>query len=83
MSSVIRRLPKSVAHSPIRAHVGADGAALRAHHSRPERWHGEIACEMVDIHDHLASASVIGSIGSLKRERAREVSASAAYESCA
>jgi hypothetical protein len=32
--------------------------AFRANHPRPERWHGEFAREMVDIHDHLVPALV-------------------------
>jgi hypothetical protein len=37
---------------PIRPHIGADRPAPGAHHARPERRHGEITREVVDVDDH-------------------------------
>jgi hypothetical protein len=56
--------------APVRPDVSTDRSALRAHHAWTERWHAEIAREMIDIHDHLVPALV-----ALERERRTDAEA--------
>jgi hypothetical protein len=42
---------------PVRSHVGADHAAFRADHARPELAHQEIARVPVDLEAHLVAAA--------------------------
>jgi hypothetical protein len=54
--------------SPVWPDVRTDRSAFRADHARTERGYGEIAREMIDIHDHLVAALV-----ALDRERPHAV----------
>jgi hypothetical protein len=43
---------------PIRPRVGTDRTALRAYHPRPERGHGHIPGQMIDVQDDPVAALV-------------------------